>query len=197
MREGQLIIYAGATSMGKTSLATNVSTNLAREGSAVSYFSLEMSGDELAARLIAGEAGVSVSDLTCGRLSEDELRRIREATQKIDSWPLYIEPSHALDTGQLIRRGRQHRRKFGTELIVVDYIQLMRGKGRSFYEQVSDITRGLKIAAGEIGVPIIALSQLNREVERRSNDTKYEDRYLKRRPKLSDLRDFRLHRARR
>jgi replicative DNA helicase len=189
LREGQSITVAGATSMGKTSLATNIATNLARARTSVSYFSLEMNAEDLGVRLLAGETGFSVGEILSGRLSEDELSRLREARQLIQSWPLHIEHCPSLDAGQLLRRGRQHRRKYGTALIVVDYIQLMRGRGRSFYEQVSDTTRGLKIAAGELGIPIMSLSQLNRDVERRSDGVAYGARYLKRRPKLSDLRE--------
>ena len=189
MRAGQLLTWAGATSMGKTSLATNTAVNVAKTGTAVSYYSLEMSDEEIGYRLIAHETGIPVADMTTGRLSEDELQRIRKAAQAIAKWPLHIEVTPGLDAGQLMRRGRQHRRKYGTGLVIVDYIQLMRGRGRSFYEQVSDITRSLKIAAGELGVPIIALSQLNREADRRADGVKIEERHLKRRPKLSDLRD--------
>jgi replicative DNA helicase len=122
-------------------------------------------------------------------LSQDELNRIRKSTEEVDAWPLYIERCNALDDRQIIRRGRQLRRKHGVGLVIVDYLQLMRGRGRSFYEQVSEVTRGLKIASGELDLPIIALSQLNREMERRVDGVKIEDRHLKRRPKLSDLRD--------
>jgi replicative DNA helicase len=189
MREGQSITVAGATSMGKTSLATNIAANIARQGVSVSYFSLEMSVEELSARLLAGETRISVGEIQSGRLSVDELRQINEAAKLINSWPLHIEACSSLDAGQVLRLGKQHRRKYGTELLIVDYIQLMRGRGRSLYEQVSDTTRGLKIAAGELRIPIIGLSQLNRDVERRSDGSNFEARYLKRRPKLSDLRE--------
>jgi replicative DNA helicase len=191
MREGQAIIVAAATSMGKTALATNIAANLARLGTSVSYFTLEMNADDLGARLLAAETGIPVGVILSGRLSEDEIGRIQTVRQAITSWPLHIEACASLDTGQFTRRGRRHRRRYGTELLIVDYIGLMRGKGRSFYEQVSDITRGIKIAAGEIRLPILALAQLNREPERRSDGSKYEERYLRRRPKLSDLRDSR------
>src|SRR5262249_684020 len=138
MREGQSITVAGATSMGKTSLATNIAANIARLGVSVSYFSLEMSAEELAARLLAAETGIPVGEIQSGRLSEDEIRQIGDARRLIDTWPLHIEACSSLDAGQVLRRGKQHRRKYGTELLIIDYIQLMRGRGRSFYEQVSD-----------------------------------------------------------
>jgi replicative DNA helicase len=189
MRGGQLIVVAGGTSSGKTSLATNIAMNVARMATPAALFTLEMSADDIGVRLLASETGISTADILSGRLSQDEQSRIREATEEVDAWPLYIERCNALDAGQLLRGGRQLRRKYGVGLVIVDYLQLMRGRGRSFYEQVSEVTRGLKIASGELDLPIIALSQLNREMERRVDGVKIEDRHLKRRPKLSDLRD--------
>jgi replicative DNA helicase len=189
LRDGQNIVWAAATSMGKTALACNVAVNLAKLGLAVSYFTLEMSSDDLGARFLAGETGIAVRDIQDGRLSEDEVERLQAATRSMAGWPLKIEAWASMTPGQLLRRGRQHKRKYGTRLIIVDYIGLMRGKGNNFYEQISDITRSLKVTAGELSLPVIGLCQLNREVEKRSDGAKYEDRYLRRRPKLSDLRD--------
>ena len=195
LRGGQLIIGAGGTGSGKTSLATNIAANLARLGIAVSYFTLEMGAEDIAVRLIAGETGIPVGEILSGRLSQDEVSRIQQATQEIDGWPLHIERCNVLDARQLMRRGRQLKRKHGIKLIVVDYLQLMRERGRSFYEQVSEVTRGLKIAAGELDLPVLALSQLSRETERRADGVKVEDRHLKRRPKLSESQRQRLNRA--
>ena len=147
-----------------------------------------MGAEDIAVRLIAGETGIPVGEILSGRLSQDEVSRIQQATQEIDGWPLHIERCNVLDARQLMRRGRQLKRKHGIKLIVVDYLQRMRERGRSFYEQVSEVTRGLKIAAGEVlDLPVLALSQLSRETERRADGVKVEDRHLKRRPKLCQI----------
>jgi replicative DNA helicase len=189
LRPGELIIIGAGTSMGKTALAGNIGTNLARQGTGVSFVSLEMSSDDIGNRLLAGETGIPVSEIVSGRLSQDEVERLESGRDAISGWPLQIEAAASLAPEGLIRIGRHHKRKYGIEIVIVDYLGLMRGKGKSLYEQVCHITRGLKIAAVELELPIIALAQLNREVEHRANGAKYKDRYLKRRPKLTDLRE--------
>ena len=189
MRAGQLIIGGGSTGQGKSVLGQTIVVNNARCGVASLIFSLEMKGDEFAQRLLAGESGVSVGNIVNGCFVEDEFRKLQDAERLIQSWPVRIETPKRLSPALLSRITRQHIRKHDTKLIVVDHIGLMRGQGKSFYEQVSDITRSLKEVALELDIPIIALAQLNRESRKRADGKDFQERYLRRRPKNTDLRD--------
>jgi len=182
LQKSDLIILAGRPSMGKTALATNIAYNVARQGLAVDFRSLEMSAEQLALRILSSVSGISSEKLRRGDCSEDDMRRLIEAQRKIADTPLITDESGGLSIAQLSARARRTKRKHGTELIVIDYLQLMAGNKRARdgrVQEVTEITTGLKALAKELQVPIIALSQLNRSVEGRTE----------KRPQLSDLRE--------
>src|SRR5581483_3736945 len=181
---GNLIVIAARPSMGKSALVTNMAENAVLEGHAVALFSLEMSESELAQRFVASQAKIKGEDLRRGKVAPTRWPTVLEACQRLASAPLYIDDSS--DTGVLEVRAKSrrlhHQIEGGLGLIIIDYLQLMRHEGRveSRVEQVSQISRGLKGLARELSVPVIALSQLSRNVEQRGGD---------KRPVLSDLRD--------
>ncbi len=183
---GNLIVLAARPSMGKSALVANIAENAALAGYAVALFSLEMSEAELAQRFVASQARVKGEDLRRGRVAENQWPKILEVCQRLGQAPLFVDDSS--DTGVLEVRAKSRRihqqlhDKGGLGLIIVDYLQLMRHEGRieSRVEQVGQISRGLKSLARELGVPVIALSQLSRAVEQRGGDKK---------PILSDLRE--------
>jgi replicative DNA helicase len=181
---GNLVIIAARPSMGKSALVCNMAENAVLGGHAVALFSLEMSESELAQRFLASQARIKGDDLRRGRVPESSWTKILEASQRLAATPLFVDDSS--DTGVLEVRAKarrlHHQTEGGLGLIIVDYLQLMRHEGRveSRVEQVSQISRGLKGLARELGVPVIALSQLSRAVEQRGGDKK---------PVLSDLRD--------
>jgi replicative DNA helicase len=190
-QRGNLIVLAARPSMGKSALVCNIAENAAlgvgdpeRRPRAVALFSLEMSESELAQRFVASQARIKGEELRRGRVPESKWPKILEACQRLSQAPLYIDDSS--DTGVLEVRAKCRRLHSqipgGLELVVVDYLQLMRHEGRveSRVEQVSQISRGLKGLARELNVPVIALSQLSRAVEQRGGDKK---------PVLSDLRE--------
>lgn len=199
LHDSDLLILAGRPSMGKTALATNIAFNVAKNyrwqpdpdapdgrktiaGGRVLFDSLEMSKEQLAQRILADASGVSSDRMRKGQISEAEFRRIRECRDLIDQIPLHIDATGGLHIGKLAARARRHKRKFGLDLIVVDYLQLVTtdgAKGNGRVQEVTAITGGLKALAKELNVPIIALSQLSRKVEERED----------KRPQLSDLRE--------
>jgi len=190
LQKSDLIILAARPSMGKTSLAVNVAQNAATamlagasNGCAVGVFSLEMSADQLAARMLSSAAGISAHQLTNGHLSDADFRRLTEASSQLAELPLYIDDTPQLSINALRARARRMKRQYGIGLIVVDYLQLMTGSKNSStdnrVQEVSEISQGLKTVARELNVPVIALSQLSRAVEGRDN----------KRPQLSDLRE--------
>jgi len=182
-----------------TALATNIAFNVAKNyrwiedadapdgrktvaGGRVLFASLEMSKEQLAQRILADASGVSSDRMRKGQINEAEFRRIRECRDLIDKIPLHIDATGGLHIAKLAARARRHKRKFGLELIVVDYLQLVTtdgAKGNGRVQEVTAITGGLKALAKELNVPIIALSQLSRQVEQRDD----------KRPQLSDLRE--------
>ena len=193
-----LIVLAGRPSMGKTSLAVNIAERAAWRwqlavedgrdptedgGAPVGFFSLEMSADQLAKRILSEKAGVDSERLRTGAVSKDEASRLYRAAQEIKSLPLYIDDTASLTISELRTRARRLARQKRIGLVVVDYLQLLSGSRRRQNEnrtaEVSEITRGLKQLAKELGIPVVALSQLSREVEKRE----------KQRPQLSDLRE--------
>jgi replicative DNA helicase len=182
---GNLIVIAARPSMGKSALVCNIAENVALKGHAVALFSLEMSESELAQRFVASQARIKGEDLRRGRVAEARWPKILEACQRLSRAPLYVDDSS--DTGVLEVRAKarrlHHQIDGGLGLIVIDYLQLMRHEGRveSRVEQVGQISRGLKGLARELNVPVIALSQLSRAVEQRSEKHK--------KPILSDLRE--------
>jgi replicative DNA helicase len=181
---GNLIVIAARPSMGKSALVANIAENAVLAGHAVALFSLEMSESELAQRFVASQARIKGEDLRRGRVPEHRWPKILEACQRLAQAPLYVDDSS--DTGVLEVRAKARRLHNqlpdGLGLIIIDYLQLMRHEGRveSRVEQVGQISRGLKGLARELGVPVIALSQLSRAVEQRGGDKK---------PILSDLRE--------
>ena len=182
---GNLIVLAARPSMGKSALVANIAENACLAGHGVALFSLEMSESELAQRFIASQAKIKGEALRRGRVSEREWPKIIEASEKLSSSPLYVDDSS--DTGVLEIRAKCRRLHAqidgGLGLVIVDYLQLMRSEGRveSRVEQVGQMSRGLKGLARELGVPVIALSQLSRAVEQRAQNDK--------KPVLSDLRE--------
>lgn len=184
-QRGNLIVIAARPSMGKSALVANIAENAVLDGHAVALFSLEMSESELAQRFVASQARIKGEDLRRGKVAESRWPKILEACQRLAQAQLYVDDSS--DTGVLEVRAKSrrlhHQLDGGLGLIIVDYLQLMRHEGRveSRVEQVGQISRGLKGLARELGVPVIALSQLSRAVEHRGEGHK--------KPILSDLRD--------
>ena len=196
LNPSDLIILAGRPSMGKTSLATNIAFNIARAyragtddsgnrtllgGGVVGFFSLEMSAEQLATRVLSEAAEVPSEKIRRGDLSEDEFRKFVQAAHDLQKCPLFIDDTPALPINQLAARARRLKRTHGLDVLMVDYLQLLRGTGKSDsrVNEVSEITQGLKAIAKELNVPVIALSQLSRQVESRED----------KRPQLSDLRE--------
>ena len=195
LHNSDLVILAGRPGMGKTSLATNIAFNCAEEhlkwqsdggefqyGAPVAFFSLEMSADQLATRILAEQAEISSESLRSGKLTRDEFQKLSFASQRLAELPLYIDDTPALTIAALRNRARRMKRKHDIGLIVVDYLQLLQGSGRANdnrVNEISEISRGLKTLAKELSVPVIALSQLSRAVEQRED----------KRPQLSDLRE--------
>ena len=188
LHQSDLIIIAGRPSMGKTSLATNIAFNAAQKlqdsgkKSSIAFFSLEMSSEQLSTRIISEQARISSNDIRRGRISDEQFDKFLETSKNISELPLYIDETPAISIAAMSNRARRIKRLFGLDMVVVDYIQLMRGTtfnkdGR--VQEISQITQGLKAIAKELGVPVLALSQLSRQVEQRDDH----------KPQLSDLRE--------
>jgi len=172
MQKGQSITIGAGTSAGKTALGCDIAARNAERGVHVSFLSLEMNNDEIVRRLIARETGIAVADITIGNLSEDEIERVQAAAAKIKrQWPLRIEMLAHVTPGRLHRVFQSHIRRFKSEIFIVDYLQLVSGRGKDLNEQTSDVTRNLKLSAGDLDVVTIALSQLNRGFENRSEES--------------------------
>lgn len=192
LQNSDLVILAGRPSMGKTALATNIAFNAAKayaesggeEGAIVGFFSLEMSADQLATRILADQSGISSDSIRKGAITQDDFRSFVAASQKLSQIPLYIDDTPALSISAIRTRARRLKRQYGLGLLVIDYLQLLRGTGSkqgldNRVQEVSEITRGLKAIAKELAIPVLALSQLSRQVEQRED----------KRPQLSDLRE--------
>ena len=199
LHKSDLIIVAGRPGMGKSSLATNVGFAAAKRllqdqedgietaksaGAAVALFSLEMSADQLATRVLAEQSGISSENLRMGRISQQEFRSLARAAAELQSLPLYIDDTPGLTIAALRARARRLKRQKGIGVVIVDYLQLLQGTGKGSsadnrVQEISEISRGLKQLAKELDVPVIALSQLSRAVEQRED----------KRPQLSDLRE--------
>ncbi len=192
LHPSDLVILAGRPSMGKTALATNIAFNSARifaksggkEGARVGFFSLEMSADQLATRILADVANISSHAIKQGNIKQEDFQNFVKASQQLSQVPLYIDDTPALTIGAVRTRARRLKRQHGLDMVVVDYLQLLRGSGSRQSEanrvnEVSEITRGLKAIAKELNIPVLALSQLSRAVEQRED----------KRPMLSDLRE--------
>ena len=197
LRKSDLLILAGRPSMGKTALATNLAFNIARkhriqnrpdgeretvDGGSVGFFSLEMSSEQLANRILAAEARIKSHELLSGKLSEGEFKRFLEVARELEQIPLHIDDTPALTIAQLAARARRLKRRYGLDVLVIDYLQLVRpasSRDQGRVNEVSEISMGLKAIAKELDIPVIALSQLSRKVEDRED----------KRPQLSDLRE--------
>ncbi|MBZ8131739.1 replicative DNA helicase [Afifella sp. IM 167] len=198
LQPSDLIILAGRPGMGKTALATNIAYNVARawrgeqqadgtlktvDGGIVGFFSLEMSAEQLATRIIAEQSGVPSSDIRRGAIHEEEFDKIVVAAQEMQKMPLYIDQTGGISIAQLMARARRLKRQRGLDLLVVDYLQLLSSSSRrgsdSRVQEITEITTNMKALAKELNVPILALSQLSRQVESRDD----------KRPQLSDLRE--------
>jgi replicative DNA helicase len=198
LQRSDLVILAARPAMGKTSLATNIAFNVASayaaeeqpdgslktvNGGIVGFFSLEMSSEQLATRILAEQSGISSSDIRRGAIDEEQFARLASVAQQMQTLPLYIDHTGGISIAQLSARARRLKRQRGLDLLVVDYLQLLSGSSRSQQngrvQEITEITTGLKALAKELQVPIVALSQLSRQVENRED----------KRPQLSDLRE--------
>ena len=188
LHKSDLIILAGRPSMGKTALATNIAYNAAQhvlkrqEKSSIAFFSLEMSSEQLSTRILSEQARIKSDDIRRGKVTEEEINRYIETSRNIYNLPLFIDETPAITIATLSNRARRIKRLFGLDLIVVDYIQLMRSssnKNEGRVQEISEITQGLKALAKELSVPVLALSQLSRAVEQRDD----------KQPQLADLRE--------
>ena len=188
LHKSDLVILAGRPSMGKTALATNIAYHAAQtlmsrqEKSSVAFFSLEMSSAQLSTRILSEQAKIKSDDIRRGKVTEEEINRYIETSRNIYNLPLFIDETPAINIATLSNRARRIKRLFGVSLIVVDYIQLMRAntnRNDNRVQEISEITQGLKALAKELGVPVLALSQLSRAVEQRDD----------KQPQLADLRE--------
>ncbi len=198
LQRSDLIILAARPAMGKTSLVTNIAFNVANayeaaeqpdgslktvNGGIVGFFSLEMSSEQLATRILAEQSEVSSSDIRRGNIDENQFAKLAAVAQRMQTLPLYIDHTGGISIAQLAARARRLKRQRGLDVVIVDYLQLLSGSARSAQggrvQEITEITTGLKALAKELAVPIIALSQLSRQVESRDD----------KRPQLSDLRE--------
>ncbi len=189
LHKSDLVILAGRPSMGKTALATNIAYHAAQtilsrqEKSSVAFFSLEMSSEQLSTRILSEQARIKSDNIRKGQVTEEEINRYIETSRNIYNLPLFIDETPAITIATLSNRARRIKRLFGLNLIVVDYIQLMRAGSNSRndgrVQEISEITQGLKALAKELSVPVLALSQLSRAVEQRDD----------KQPQLADLRE--------
>jgi replicative DNA helicase len=197
MQQSDLVILAGRPGMGKTALATNIAFNIARayesekqqdgaiktvNGGIVGFFSLEMSAEQLATRIVAEQSGVPSYRIRRGDITEPDFYKITDVAREMQTIPFYIDQTGGISIAQLTARARRLKRQRGLDMLVVDYLQLLSGsakKGENRVQELTEITTGLKALAKELNVPILALSQLSRQVEQRDD----------KRPQLSDLRE--------
>jgi replicative DNA helicase len=198
LHKSDLIIVAGRPGMGKSALATNIGFAAAQRylrdiedgiepeksaGAPVALFSLEMSADQLATRILAEQSGISSENLRMGKISKQEFRQLARAAGELESLPLYIDDTPGLTIAALRARARRLKRQKGIGMVIIDYLQLLQGTGRNAndnrVQEISEISRGLKTLAKELDLPVIGLSQLSRAVEQRED----------KRPQLSDLRE--------
>src|SRR5258705_4351253 len=197
LQPSDLIVLAGRPGMGKTALATNIAYNVAKahraevqadgtmksvNGGVVGFFSCEMSAEQLATRIIAERTGIPSSTIRRGGITENDFEKIRDYSIELQSLPFYVDETGGLSISQLTARARRLERPKGLDRLVIDYIQLLQGTGKRMdnrVQEVTEITTSLKALAKELNVPIVALSQLSRQVENRED----------KRPQLSDLRE--------
>jgi replicative DNA helicase len=198
LQQSDLIILAGRPGMGKTALATNIAYNIAKtwrhetgvdgrektiNGGIVGFFSLEMSAEQLATRIISEQTGIPSNKIRRGNINEADFENIKDVSIELQQLPFYVDETGGLSIGQLAARARRLKRQRGLDLLVIDYLQLLSGTSRRASEnrvqEITEITTRLKALAKELNIPILALSQLSRQVESRDD----------KRPQLSDLRE--------
>jgi replicative DNA helicase len=197
LQRSDLVIVAGRPGMGKTALATNMAYNIAKahraevqadgtmksvNGGIVGFFSCEMSAEQLATRILAEQTRIASSLIRRGGINQDEFDKIRDYTIQLEHLPLFVDETGGLSISQLTARARRLKRQKGLDVLVVDYIQLLQGSSKrsdNRVQEVTEITTSLKALAKELNIPVIALSQLSRQVENRDD----------KRPQLSDLRE--------
>ena len=180
LQEGNLAVIASRPSMGKSSLALNIGTNVAREGKVVAFFSLEMTKEELVQRVLFSEAKVTSGDARKGQLGPEKWSRVVEAASKVNNLPLYFDDAPVITVTDIRAKSRRLKSAKNLDLIIVDYLQLMQSSsGDNRQQEIAEISRNLKNLARELKVPILALSQLNRAAEARED----------KRPRLGDLRE--------
>jgi replicative DNA helicase len=197
LQASDLVIVAGRPGMGKTALATNIAFNIAKahsletdeqgntktaNGGMVGFFSLEMSAEQLATRVVAEQSGIPSYKIRQGRITEDEFYKLTDVAREIERVPLFIDQTGGLSINQVAARARRLKRTKGLDVLVIDYLQLLSGsskKGENRVQELTEITTSLKALAKELHVPVVALSQLSRQVESRDD----------KRPQLSDLRE--------
>ena len=188
LHRSDLIIVAGRPSMGKTAFATNIASNICNNKKStkktnVLFFSLEMSSEQLATRILSEISKISSEGIRTGNLSKNEFEKLIKSSENLKDLSLFIDDSPALTISSIRTRSRRLKRKQGLDLIIIDYLQLLSGESRNLNDnrvkEISDITRGLKAIAKELNIPIVALSQLSRKVEDREE----------KRPQLADLRE--------
>ncbi len=198
LQQSDLIILAGRPGMGKSALATNIAYNVAKawageiradgrmatvNGGIVGFFSLEMSAEQLATRIISEQTGIPSNKIRRGAIEESEFEKIKDISIELQNLPFYLDETGGLSIGQLAARARRLKRQRGLDLLVVDYLQLLQGSNKrmsdSRVQEITEITTRLKALAKELNIPILALSQLSRQVEARED----------KRPQLSDLRE--------
>ena len=197
LQRSDLLVLAGRPAMGKTSLATNIAFNIAKawrgerqedgtiktvDGGIVGFFSLEMSADQLATRIVAEQSSISSYKIRQGRITEGDFARLTDVAAQIEKLPLYIDQTGGISIAQLMARARRLKRQKGLDVLFIDYLQLLSGSSKNSQNRVqelTEITTSLKALAKELNVPIVALSQLSRQVENRDD----------KRPQLADLRE--------
>ena len=188
LHKQDLLIIAGRPSMGKTALATNIAFNAAKKlldkekKSSIVFFSLEMSSEQLSTRILSEQSRIKSNDIRRGKINQDEFEKFIETSKNLENLPLFIDDTPAINISTLSNRARRIKRMHGLDLVVVDYIQLMKSgnyKNEGRVQEIGDITQGLKALAKELDVPVLALSQLSRAVEQRDD----------KKPQLADLRE--------
>jgi len=188
LHKQDLIIIAGRPSMGKTALATNIAFNAAdniqkqNKKTSVAFFSLEMSSEQLSTRILSEQSRIKSNDIRRGKINQEDFEKFIEASKNLENLPLHIDDTPAITISALSNRARRLKRKQGLDLIVIDYIQLMKSSGyrnEGRVLEIAEITQGLKALAKELDVPVLALSQLSRQVEQRED----------KKPQLADLRE--------
>ena len=181
LQAGELVIIAARPSMGKTTFALNLTERVSNHGKGIAFFSLEMSNQQVIQNMLCCRSQIDGSAMRKGRITDQQYKRLQEEAAKLYETPIFIDDTPGISITQLRAKARRLKQKHGIDMIVVDYLQLMTGGGRfeSRQQEISAISRGLKSVARELSVPVLALSQLNRDVENRDDH----------RPRMSDLRE--------